>query len=60
MHFPHLHFIFFEQAIRVTNPANESGKTRPGSLAPAPNHIAYKNTRWHWEISFTVRLAAGE
>jgi len=40
MHFPHLHFIFFEQAIRLTEPANESGKTRPDSTTPAPNHIA--------------------
>ncbi|PYM15474.1 MAG: hypothetical protein DME18_04160 [Verrucomicrobia bacterium] len=38
-----MHFIFFEQAIRLKLPANESGNARLGSIAPAQNQIAHEN-----------------
>jgi hypothetical protein len=60
MDFPHLHFINFEQAIRLNDPADESGRRDPIQRLLLQTASRRNNTRWHWEISFSLRAPAAE
>jgi len=60
MHFPHLHFIFFERATRWKHwrPNPEIRDLIHWRLLQTASRV--NNTRWHWEISFKIGSAGLE